>query len=145
MSISVTIIHFVTQFSLRIKATSTTTTMRVSKKYVKKCLNFLLPLFFQCIIWNLISLVDTSLCWPKGASGGRLKVSGRQIKKQTNKQKQKLRKPFWGKIYHFFIDRHKRDHSRRELQTSCVLLYSSNSTLDLRDNCTWQSKNTTLP
>ena len=34
---------------------------------------------------QLISLVDTSLCWPKGASGGRLKVSGRQIKK-TNKQ-----------------------------------------------------------
>ena len=35
---------------------------------------------------NMKQLVDTSLCWPKGASGGRLKVSGRQIKKQTNKQ-----------------------------------------------------------
>ena len=51
---------------------------------------------------NMKQLVDTSLCWPKGASGGRLKVSGRQIKKQTNKQKQKLREPFWGKISYFF-------------------------------------------
>lgn len=51
---------------------------------------------------QLISLKDTSLRWPKGASGGRLKVSGRQIKKQTKKQKQKMRKPFWGKIPHCF-------------------------------------------
>ena len=48
-------------------------------------------------------IVDSSLCWPKGASDGRLKVSGRQIKKQTNKQKQKLRKPFLGKISHFLL------------------------------------------
>ena len=52
---------------------------------------------------QLISLVDTSLCWPKGASGGRLKVSGRQIKKQTNKQKQKIKEAILGENLLLFL------------------------------------------